>query len=191
MVCFPILSLFSARNSSLLPLFLLLQIVNVLGITLGGSIINTIEEIIDDPGSIIDLLATSLPPQATFFMNYIMLNALSVFSGSLLRLGKLIVAWIKMKLAVTNRQKRDAWLPGAKCDESSLSYLSSCRLSLSYSPHFTPLSRLSLWYSSHMPLSNLSFILLSLFPSLPTALLFTLWFIGLPFSCYELTVAPS
>lgn len=88
------------------------QVFNIfLGSLLTGSIFTQLSNIIDDPASIASLLGTSLPSKATFFINYVMLLSTG-FAMGLLRVGPLIVSWIKVKfLAKTPKEMEAAWAP--------------------------------------------------------------------------------
>eukprot|EP00123_Amoebidium_parasiticum_P000769 comp11670_c0_seq1/m.6194 comp11670_c0_seq1/g.6194 ORF comp11670_c0_seq1/g.6194 comp11670_c0_seq1/m.6194 type:complete len:776 (-) comp11670_c0_seq1:261-2588(-) len=89
------------------------QLFNIfLGSLLSGSIFTQIEQIVDDPTSIASLLGKALPLKSTFFINYVMLLSTG-FSMGLLRIGPLIVSWIKLKfLAKTPKEITEAWAPG-------------------------------------------------------------------------------
>eukprot|EP00168_Porphyra_purpurea_P011546 TRINITY_DN292_c0_g1_i5.p1 TRINITY_DN292_c0_g1~~TRINITY_DN292_c0_g1_i5.p1 ORF type:complete len:799 (-),score=236.19 TRINITY_DN292_c0_g1_i5:132-2528(-) len=82
---------------------------NLIFVALSGSIITYLRQLIDDPGSIVTLLASSIPVQSTFMINFILLLALSQVPLSLLQLGRWIVRWIFRKfLCKTIRQLRNA-----------------------------------------------------------------------------------
>jgi len=82
---------------------------NLIFVALSGSIITYLRQLINDPGSIVTLLASSIPLQATFMINFILLLALSQVPLSLLQLGRWIVRWILRKfLCKTTRQLRKA-----------------------------------------------------------------------------------
>eukprot|EP01134_Creolimax_fragrantissima_P004528 CFRG4528T1 len=88
-------------------------VINVfLGSTITGTASGAIQDLIDDPGSIIDLLAASLPGVSTFFINYIMLKTAESFPGMLSNIVGGVIYWIKMKwLAKTPRERADVWFP--------------------------------------------------------------------------------
>lgn len=82
---------------------------NLIFVALTGSIIAYAKQLIDDPASIVNLLASSIPQQATFMINFILLLALSQVPLSLLQLGRWIVRGIFRKfLSKTTRQLRKA-----------------------------------------------------------------------------------
>jgi hypothetical protein len=91
------------------------QIVNVLLVyTISGSIFGVINKL-GSSGfiTIINLLATSLPQQSGFFINYVMLLSLSGHTKDLWNPGFLIVSHLKKKfLAKSPREVRDAENPG-------------------------------------------------------------------------------
>eukprot|EP00170_Pyropia_yezoensis_P002575 contig_10826_g2579 len=82
---------------------------NLIFVALSGSVITYARQLIDDPGSVVNLLASSIPVQATFMINFILILALSREPLSLLQLGRWIVRWIVRKfLCKTTRQLRNA-----------------------------------------------------------------------------------
>lgn len=78
-------------------------------VALSGSALTYAKQIIDDPGSIVSLLGSSIPTQSTFMINYILLQALSQVPLTLLQLARWIVRGIFRKfLCKTTRQLRKA-----------------------------------------------------------------------------------
>ncbi|KAI9006212.1 hypothetical protein BC832DRAFT_539819 [Gaertneriomyces semiglobifer] len=59
-------------------------------VTISGSIFNTAKLIADNPGSVFEILGTSIPKVSTFFVNYVMLLALGGPAKELLQLGNVI-----------------------------------------------------------------------------------------------------
>lgn len=90
------------------------SVVNVfIGVTIGGTIFNTIKTIENDPNSIIDLLAQSLPDNATFFITYVALKFFVGYGLELSRLIPLIIFHLKKKyLCKTEAEIKEAWRPG-------------------------------------------------------------------------------
>eukprot|EP00127_Corallochytrium_limacisporum_P005793 Clim_evm11s211 gene=Clim_evmTU11s211 len=80
--------------------------------TLAGSVLSEINAIIDDPTSIVETLAESLPSQASTFINLTLLAALAKTPMELLRLGDLIIGNIKLKMAKTEFGRKAATEPG-------------------------------------------------------------------------------
>lgn len=76
---------------------------------ISGMLLNSLEDIIDEPSNTIDLLANSAPQNATFFLYYILLQGF--FSGPItfLKLPKLVILWLLTKLAGTERAKNRVW----------------------------------------------------------------------------------
>ena len=55
--------------------FFYFNVFNVfLGVTIAGSLFNSLKGIVDDPKSIVNLLSESLPGQATFFISFVALK---------------------------------------------------------------------------------------------------------------------
>ncbi|CDF38436.1 unnamed protein product [Chondrus crispus] len=81
---------------------------NFLFVALAGTLLNDLQQIISDPSSTIDLLATAVPKQAGFVMNFILLKALSETPQQILQIGRVAVRWIMLKfLARTARERRN------------------------------------------------------------------------------------
>lgn len=79
-------------------LFVDFQIVNkFLGSVLAGAFFDKVQEILDHPTSLPRLLAISLPSVASFFINFVILQALTGRATELLRIGPLIICNIKKK----------------------------------------------------------------------------------------------
>lgn len=64
------------------------QVVQVfLVTTMAGAVTTVIEQVLDDPGSVITLLSNNLPKASNFYINYFVLFGLSAFAGTLLNIG--------------------------------------------------------------------------------------------------------
>eukprot|EP00897_Mesotaenium_endlicherianum_P009628 jgi/Mesen1/8694/ME000052S08123 len=89
------------------------QIFNVfLGVTLAGSLFNALQQIIKNPGSVVDLLGSSLPQNSTFFITFIALKFLVGKGLELARISPLIIYTIKRKfLCKTEQELNEAWAP--------------------------------------------------------------------------------
>ncbi|KAJ3279976.1 hypothetical protein HK104_001023, partial [Borealophlyctis nickersoniae] len=103
----------------LLHFYFAFLVVNVLlVITISGSILSSIRNILNNPSSIVPLLATSIPSVSNFFVNYIMLLALGGPSGELLQLAQLILQPLFLKLfgktprTIRENSKPTLFLPG-------------------------------------------------------------------------------
>lgn len=82
---------------------------NLIFVALSGSVITYARQLIDDPGSVVSLLASSIPGQATFMINFILILALTQVPLSLLQLARVILRWLFRKLfSKTTRQLRKA-----------------------------------------------------------------------------------
>jgi len=71
--------------------FFLYQIANVYLILLAGSIFGALTDAIDDPASIVSLLAKALPGVATFFLNFLLTLLLSGVPFTLLRIAPAVI----------------------------------------------------------------------------------------------------
>lgn len=78
--------------------FLFLVIHGFLIITLSSGIVAAIPSIVNDPSSVINLLANKLPAASTFFLTYFAVQGLSGAFGSLLQVVPLIVYYVKLYL---------------------------------------------------------------------------------------------
>ncbi|KND00201.1 hypothetical protein, variant [Spizellomyces punctatus DAOM BR117] len=73
-------------------------------VTISGSVFQTIQTIIDNPTAVFEILARSIPGVSTFFVNYVILLALSGPAGELLQIANLILKPLKLRfLASTPR----------------------------------------------------------------------------------------
>jgi len=94
------------ENSAIYKVFMFALLDIFLAYTIAGSILGKIQQFVDladHPSEIVNLFATTLPAQSTFFMTYIAFGALNALPGELLRLGSLVVTTIKKKWLQTNR----------------------------------------------------------------------------------------
>ncbi|OMO65813.1 hypothetical protein COLO4_31003 [Corchorus olitorius] len=84
-----------------------------LGVTLGGTLIDTMKTIQDDVKGTPQLLAKSLPGNATFFITFVALKFFVGYGLELSRLVPLIIFHLKRKyLCKTEAEIKEAWLPG-------------------------------------------------------------------------------
>uniref|UniRef100_A0A6N2M8G4 CSC1/OSCA1-like 7TM region domain-containing protein n=1 Tax=Salix viminalis TaxID=40686 RepID=A0A6N2M8G4_SALVM len=75
-----------------------------IGVTLGGTLFTTFKSIEKEPNSIVKLLASSLPGNASFFLTFVALNS---------RVVPLIIFHLKKKyLCKTEAELKQAWFPG-------------------------------------------------------------------------------
>jgi hypothetical protein len=80
------------------------------GSFIAGSAANQFKQLVNDPGSIVNLLGTAAPQTSIFFMTYVTLRGLFVVPFSILRLVPFIIFWVKTKfLASTERAKARLW----------------------------------------------------------------------------------
>ena len=83
-------------------------IVVYLGTFIAGTFANQIEQLIDDPSSIVTVLATSAPQVSIFFLAYITLRGVLLVPLSILRYMPYAIYAAKMKLAATERARARA-----------------------------------------------------------------------------------
>ncbi|VVA93071.1 unnamed protein product [Arabis nemorensis] len=84
-----------------------------IGVTLGGSLFETLKIIQKDPNSTVTILATSLPKSATFFLTYVALKFFVGYGLELSRIIPLIIFHLKKKyLCKTEDEVKEAWYPG-------------------------------------------------------------------------------
>jgi len=104
----------SRISRSVMSKYFVFQVFNIFLIySIAGSIFGVLNEIMNNPTIVVSLLATSLPKQYVFFVNYIMILSLSGHTMNLWRPGPLIVRWIKHKfLCKTPREFREAQFAG-------------------------------------------------------------------------------
>ncbi|CAI6332692.1 unnamed protein product [Periconia digitata] len=83
--------------------FVFIQLFLVVSISAG--IISTLETLLNDPISIPQTLAKDLPRAANYFFSYMILQALSISSGTLLQVGPVLLLLVSRFLDTTPRQK--------------------------------------------------------------------------------------
>ncbi|KAK9267742.1 hypothetical protein L1049_010175 [Liquidambar formosana] len=84
-----------------------------IGVTVGGTLFSTFKTIEKHPNSIVDVLATSLPGSATFFLTYVALKFFVGYGLELSRIVPLIIYHLKRKyLCKTEAELKEAWAPG-------------------------------------------------------------------------------
>ncbi|KAI1503917.1 hypothetical protein F5X99DRAFT_373856 [Biscogniauxia marginata] len=95
--------------------FLFVQVFLI--VSLSSSAISTIEGVLNNPTSVADVLANSLPSASNYFFSYMILQALSASSGTLLQIGALVNWYIVAKLlnsTARNKWKTNTTLPDVK-----------------------------------------------------------------------------
>ncbi|ESQ33835.1 hypothetical protein EUTSA_v10006933mg [Eutrema salsugineum] len=90
------------------------SVLNVfLGVTLAGSLFDNLKALEKKPNSIVTVLATSLPKNATFFLTYVALKFFVGYGLELSRIIPLIIFHLKKKyLCKTEAEVKEAWYPG-------------------------------------------------------------------------------
>ncbi|GMH37685.1 hypothetical protein BSKO_05558 [Bryopsis sp. KO-2023] len=90
--------------------YFIFQVLTVFfGSFIAGSLTSQLSKLKDKPGDIIDLLGTSAPQTASFFISYILVEALLTTPMGLLRLPGLAIFYLLSKLAATERSKNRLW----------------------------------------------------------------------------------
>ncbi|CAN7033953.1 hypothetical protein IGI04_031872 [Brassica rapa subsp. trilocularis] len=90
------------------------SVLNVfIGVTLAGSLFDNLKALEKKPNSIVTVLATSLPKNATFFLTYVALKFFVGYGLELSRIIPLIIFHLKKKyLCKTEAEVKEAWYPG-------------------------------------------------------------------------------
>ena len=76
---------------------------------ISGTAFSQLQQLIDNPKAIVSLLGIAAPQQATFFMTYLLLQALVQSPLRLLALPQLGMYLLRAPLAATPREKRRLW----------------------------------------------------------------------------------
>ncbi|KAI1179352.1 DUF221-domain-containing protein [Nemania sp. FL0916] len=85
--------------------FLFVQVFLI--VSLASSVSNILEGVLGQPTSIVDTLAKKLPTAANYFFSYMILQALSASSGTLLQIGALVDWYIISR--IFNNTARNKW----------------------------------------------------------------------------------
>lgn len=92
--------------------FFQFQLINFfLATIIAGSLLSQLDAFIDEPASIVSLLAESVPSFSTFFINFIMLATFAQWPLQLVRAPALVIGSILQKFSVTEYEKEQASLP--------------------------------------------------------------------------------
>jgi hypothetical protein len=84
-----------------------------IGVTITGTLFDALQKIEDNPKSIVNLLATSLPGNATFFLTFVALRFFIGYGLELSRIVPFIIYHVKRKyLCKTEAERKEAWFPG-------------------------------------------------------------------------------
>ncbi|KAJ8126892.1 hypothetical protein O1611_g6746 [Lasiodiplodia mahajangana] len=122
--------------------FLFVQVFLI--VSLASGVVAILEGVLNDPTSVTDLLAKKLPSAANYFFSYMILQALSASSGTLLQIGALINWYLISR--VFNSTARNKWttnttLPNVKWG--------------SYFPVYTNFACIALVYSVITPIISI------------------------------------
>ncbi|KAG9137217.1 hypothetical protein Leryth_025378 [Lithospermum erythrorhizon] len=90
------------------------SVLNVfIGVTIGGTLFDSLKSIEKDPNSIVTVLASSLPGNATFFLTFVALKFFVGYGLELSRVVPLILFHLKRKyMCKTEAEIKEAWAPG-------------------------------------------------------------------------------
>ncbi|XP_042005418.1 CSC1-like protein ERD4 [Salvia splendens] len=84
-----------------------------IGVTVGHTLFDSFKAIEDNPNSVFDVLAASLPGSATFFLTFVALKFFVGYGLELSRIVPLIIFHLKKKyLCKTEDELKEAWAPG-------------------------------------------------------------------------------
>lgn len=84
-----------------------------LGVSLGGTLFGRLKEIEAHPNNTVNLLASTIPDNATFFLTFVALRFFVGYGLELSRLVPLIIFHLKKKyLCKTELDVKEAWAPG-------------------------------------------------------------------------------
>ncbi|KAF8413528.1 hypothetical protein HHK36_001519 [Tetracentron sinense] len=84
-----------------------------IGVTLGGTLFSSFKSIQKQPDTVVTLLASSLPGNATFFLTFVALRFFVGYGLELSRIVPLIIYHLKKKyLCKTEAELKEAWIPG-------------------------------------------------------------------------------
>ena len=92
--------------------FFFYQLANVYLILLAGSVFGALTDVLDNPVSIVGILANSLPTVSTFFINFMITSLLSDIPLMMLRIGPLIVYKLYLKVFDPHKMTRREFLEG-------------------------------------------------------------------------------
>lgn len=87
-------------------LFLFYTMSNFIYVVVIGSVFKKFKEVIDNPTTIVSLLSSSVPAQATFLMKYVLINAFLGSTLGMLNIGRLLIRPLTMRNARTTRELR-------------------------------------------------------------------------------------
>ena len=104
-------SVFDIR-SRVFDWFFFYQLANVYLILLAGSVFGALTDVLDNPVSIVGILANSLPTVSTFFINFMITSLLSGVPLMMLRIGPLIVYKLYLKVFDPLKMTRREFLEG-------------------------------------------------------------------------------
>eukprot|EP00466_Bigelowiella_natans_P005829 jgi/Bigna1/78898/fgenesh1_pg.58_\ len=81
-------------------------------LTISSSVFESLSDILKNPFNVFGLLGRSIPKSASFFINYVTLNAFGNVALKLANFGGLITSVLKAKFAITEEERDQAYEPG-------------------------------------------------------------------------------
>ncbi|KAK9819826.1 hypothetical protein WJX72_002804 [[Myrmecia] bisecta] len=84
-------------------------ITTFLGSLLAGSFFTQFSQYFDNLSGLVNTMGSAAPQTATFFMTFILVQAFITQPISLLRIVGLVLYWLRLKFATTDRQKQRVW----------------------------------------------------------------------------------
>jgi len=81
-------------------------------VTVSGTIFKSIKAIAEEPAKIVDMLASSIPSQSSFFIQYTLVETFISMGLEIIRLIPIIKAWIRSKFGpnLTEKERNTPWL---------------------------------------------------------------------------------
>ncbi|KAI1386377.1 DUF221-domain-containing protein [Hypoxylon trugodes] len=122
--------------------FLFVQVFLV--VSLASGVLQTLEDLASNPTGVADLLAENLPKAANYFFSYMILQALSVSSGTLLQIGALLNWYVIAR--IMNSTARNKWSTNTKLPEVNWG---------TYFPVYTNFACIALIYSVVAPIISI------------------------------------
>mmetsp|Transcript_1983 Transcript_1983/g.3535 ORF Transcript_1983/g.3535 Transcript_1983/m.3535 type:complete len:820 (-) Transcript_1983:1190-3649(-) len=99
-------------RSQVFDWFFFYQMANVYLMLLAGSVFGALADVLDNPVSIVSILANALPTVSTFFINFMLTGLLSGVPLMMLRIGPIVIFKLYCKIMNPNKITRREFLEG-------------------------------------------------------------------------------